>query len=61
MSEIINLNQKRKARARVEKDARAAENRIRYGRTKQEKQTEKAKAEKLQRHVEAHKRETEEE
>lgn len=42
MAEIINLNRARKAKARVDKSARAEENRIRFGRTKAEKQAEAA-------------------
>ena len=42
MAEIINLNKARKAKARVEKSARAQENRARVGRTKAEKQAEAA-------------------
>jgi hypothetical protein len=34
MAEIINLNKARKAKARVEKSQRAEENRVRFGRTK---------------------------
>ena len=40
MAEIINLNRARKAKARVDKSARAEENRVRFGRTKAEKQAE---------------------
>ncbi|MFS2109521.1 DUF4169 family protein [Sphingomonas sp. Sphisp140] len=42
MAEIINLNRARKAKARVDKSAQAEENRIRFGRTRAEKQTEAA-------------------
>ncbi len=58
MSDVINLNKKRKAKARVEKEIRAAENRLKHGRTKQEKQAEKLKAEKLDRHLHGHKLES---
>ena len=34
MAEIINLRQARKARLRIEKDAKAADNRIAFGRPK---------------------------
>ena len=37
MAGIVNLRQARKDRARAAKDARAAENRTRFGRTKAEK------------------------
>ncbi|MDQ0248530.1 hypothetical protein J2W22_000577 [Sphingomonas kyeonggiensis] len=40
MAEIINLNRARKAKARVDKSARAEENRVRFGRPKAEKQAE---------------------
>ena len=42
MTEIINLNRARKAKARVDKSARADENRARFGRTKAEKQADAA-------------------
>lgn len=61
MSEIINFNKQRKAKARSEKEVRAQQNRLKYGRTKQEKLLDKANAEKRERHLEAHKRETNEE
>ena len=41
MAEIVNLNQKRKAKARVEDDSRAQANRIKYGRTKAEKENDR--------------------
>ncbi len=37
MAEIVNLRRVRKGKARAEKDARAAGNRVRFGRTKVEK------------------------
>ncbi len=61
MTEIINLNQKRKANARVVKEKNAAENRRKFGRTKEEKKLEKLNAEKLEKHLQGHKRETEDE
>jgi hypothetical protein len=36
-AEIVNLRRVRKSRARIEKDAAAAENRSRHGRTRAEK------------------------
>jgi hypothetical protein len=36
MSEIVNLRQAKKRRARAEKDAKAAANRVAFGRTKAE-------------------------
>jgi len=56
MAEIINLRAVRKQRARAEKVAQAAENRVLFGRTKPEKlkqATEKALAEK---HIDGHKK-----
>jgi len=38
MADIINLRQARKARARADAETRAAANRVRFGRTAQEKQ-----------------------
>jgi len=37
LAEIINLRQKRKQKARDEKEKKAEENRVKFGRTKQEK------------------------
>ena len=42
MSEIVNLRRARKDKARVAKDARAADNRTRFGRGKSDKRTAKA-------------------
>ncbi|MBK8082896.1 MAG: DUF4169 family protein [Devosia sp.] len=42
MADILSLSKARKARARSEKEQQAAENRIRFGRTKAEKQREAA-------------------
>ena len=56
MSAPINLNKHRKARAKAAKKARADENAVRFGRTKAEKDAEKAQADKAARHVDGHKR-----
>ncbi len=48
MAEVVNLNRYRKARRNAEADKTAAENRVRYGRTKAERDREaqeKARAE----------------
>ncbi|NVK18071.1 MAG: DUF4169 family protein [Methylocystaceae bacterium] len=37
MVEVINLRQKRKEKARKDKDKKAEENRVKFGRTKQQK------------------------
>jgi len=56
-AEIVNLRRARKARIRTEKDAKAAGNRRRHGRTKAEKQAESAERERAERHIESHRRE----
>jgi len=61
MTEIINLNKTRKAKARDDKEKTAAQNRVKFGRTKEEKRAEKKKSEREERHLAGHKRETEEE
>lgn len=56
MAEIINLRTVRKQKARAEKDALAAQNRVLFGRTKAEKlkqSTEKALSDK---HIDGHKK-----
>ncbi len=40
MADLVNLNRFRKQKARAEKEAAAAENRARFGRTKAEKEAE---------------------
>lgn len=57
MGETINLNRARKARAKAQAKADAAENRVRFGRTKGEKALEAESRRKLEREVEGHKRE----
>ena len=56
MADILSLSKARKTKARSDKDAAAAENRVKFGQTKAEKvkaATEKSMAERL---AEAHKR-----
>jgi hypothetical protein len=55
MTDIINLKQQRKARARTGKEKQADANRRKFGRTKQEKQKEKMEAERRDKHLEGHK------
>ncbi|HWU13170.1 MAG TPA: DUF4169 family protein [Caulobacter sp.] len=57
MAEILNLNQARKARAKTDAKARAAENRARFGRTKADKALDAARADRLQRDLDGAKRE----
>lgn len=61
MTDVINLNKKRKAKARDEKEKKASENRQNFGRTKLEKQAQKKSAERAERHLLGHKLEKNEE
>ncbi len=56
MSEPANLNRYRKARAKADRKARADENAVRFGRSKAEKDLEKARAAKTQAELDRHKR-----
>ncbi|STX51787.1 Uncharacterised protein [Legionella busanensis] len=60
MVNIINLNKKRKAKVRLAKEKKAAENRIKFGRTKKEKQLEKQNNIHDRRHLDNHKLEEKE-
>lgn len=53
MVEPINLNKFRKAKARAEKEQRAAENRAKFGRTKAEKAADEARDKKLKQDVDS--------
>ena len=55
--DVINLRQARKAKARADKDQKAAENRRLHGRTKAEKAADKAANNKAISHIDSHKRE----
>ena len=57
MSEPINLNKARKAKARAGKEAEAAANRVKFGRTKVEKAADKREAERAVRKLDETKRE----
>jgi len=57
VAEPINLNKARKAKARAADKAQAAENRVRFGRTKGEKAVSKLEAERDRRGLDAKKRE----
>ncbi|MCC2112346.1 MAG: DUF4169 family protein [Hyphomicrobiales bacterium] len=54
--DIINLRQARKRKARGDKADRAAENRVRFGRTKAEKSLDQARGEKAARDLDGHRR-----
>ncbi|UZK65289.1 DUF4169 family protein [Sphingomonas sp. M1-B02] len=56
MGAIINLNKARKAKARVDKSAKADENRIRFGRTKAERQADAVETAKVARLLDDSKR-----
>ena len=53
---IVNFNKVRKSKARHQKVLRAAENRVKFGMKKSEKDKAKALTEKLQGHLDGHKR-----
>jgi hypothetical protein len=57
MAEIVNLRQARKAKARAGKEAEAATNRAKFGRTTAEKQLEAAKQSIEGKRLDGHKRE----
>lgn len=57
MAEIVNLNKARKARARAEAKATAAENRVRFGRTKADRDLQAARTDKADRELESKRRE----
>jgi hypothetical protein len=59
MAEIVNLRGQRKKKARAEKELRAAENRIAFGRSKAERESTKAVNEMAERHLDLHRREDE--
>jgi hypothetical protein len=53
--DIVNLRQFRKSRARAEKDAKAEENRAKFGRNKAQKQLDTAAKDAARRHLDGHK------
>jgi len=57
MAEILNLNRARKAKAKTDAKARAAENRAKFGRTKVDKALDAARADRLRRDLDGAKRE----
>jgi hypothetical protein len=59
MAEIINLRRARKQKARADREARAAENRIAFGRTRAEKDLTKAERELAAHRLESHRRDDE--
>jgi len=57
MAEIVNLRAARKAETRQKARAKGDENAVKFGRTKAEKDLEKARAEKARRDLDGHERE----
>ncbi len=57
MGEIVSLKLHRKRKDRAEKEAQAAENRLAFGRSRQERELTEALNEKARKDVDAHKRE----
>ena len=58
MGDIVNLRQHRKRKARARKEEVAAENRARFGTTKDERERNAARQEKEHRHLDGHRRDT---
>jgi hypothetical protein len=56
MGKPVNLNRFRKDKARAEKKARADANAAKFGRSKAERELERARDEKAARHLDGHKR-----
>ena len=54
---IINLNKARKAKARDNKRAKAYENAVKFGRSKAQKTSDQATAERMKRHLDGVKKE----
>ena len=57
MAEIVNLRAKRKAAERDARRRKGDENAAKFGRTKAERDLEKARADKAREHLDAHRRE----
>ena len=60
MAEIINFRKARKKKERVDKDAKAANNRAKFGRKKEERSHSEAAKDLLDRKLDAHRRESDE-
>ena len=59
MAEIINLRRARKRKERAEKEARAADNRLAFGRSKGERTLSDARKDLAERRLDGHKRDEE--
>ena len=60
MTEIVNLRLARKRKARAEKEARASQNRIEFGRTKSERKHTQAEIDRASHELNSHKRDVDE-
>ena len=60
MGEIVSLGKARKAKALAERRETAAENRVRFGRTKAERTAQAAETDRTERRLEGHRREGDE-
>lgn len=58
MNDPVNLNRFRKARKKLADQKQAAENRVRFGRTKAERQMEEDRSARLERQLAQHRRES---
>jgi Domain of unknown function (DUF4169) len=58
-ADIVNLRRARKAKARAEREKKAADNRLTFGRTKHEKAQTKDERDRATRAIDSHRRETE--
>jgi hypothetical protein len=56
MAEILSLSNARKSKAKAGKEALAAENRVKFGRTKAKKSADKARRDLAEKGIDAHKR-----
>jgi hypothetical protein len=56
MADILSLSKARKNKAKADKEATAAENRVKFGRTKAEKAADAAKKALAEKSIDAHKR-----
>ncbi|MET0746173.1 MAG: DUF4169 family protein [Microvirga sp.] len=60
MSEVVNLRQARKRKARADREAKAAENRVAFGRTKAERRLTEAGNDLERRRLDLHRRDDDE-
>jgi hypothetical protein len=58
VTEVISLSRVRKTKARAEKDATAAANRVKFGRTKAEKAADEKRKDLAAKQIDGHKRES---